>query len=75
MKKIVLYGLITLAGLSSVVVLARQNFVINITDSLPPGLYSLSSNKTLMRDNLIVFCPNSDQTVQYLGVGDPATRF
>ncbi|MFL1616180.1 hypothetical protein GHT89_16410 [Acinetobacter baumannii] len=76
MKKIALYGLITLAGLSSLSVLARQNFVINITDSLPPGLYSLSSSKTLMRDNLIVFCPNlNDQTVQYLRVSDPATRF
>lgn len=71
-----LYGLIILAGLASVAILARQNFLINITDSLPPGLYGLSSKKTLMRDNLVIFCPNiSNQTVQYLGVGDPATRF
>lgn len=76
MRKIALYALITLAGLSSVVVLARQNFVINVTDSLPPGLYSLNGNKTLLRDNLVVFCPAIDeQTVQYLRLSDPATRF
>lgn len=71
MAKIVLWFGVSLAILTGILAVARQHFVINITDSLPPGLYLLKTSKILKRDNLVVFCPKLDQkTVKYLGVQD-----
>lgn len=80
MKKNILKGPllipIVLLFMAFFILFLKKSIMWNITDSLPPGIYYLDSQKSLKRNNLIVFCPIlDDQIVNKFSFVDNSSRF
>ena len=65
MSKLIKFYILLIGFIIFIAVYGHYNFEINRTESLPLGIYHISSDETIRRNDIVVFCPPYNEFLEF----------
>ncbi len=65
MSKLIKFYILLIGFIIFIGVYGHYNFEINRTESLPLGIYHISSDETIRRNDIVVFCPPYNEFLEF----------